>query len=479
MSDDARRIRVAEDVLRYFTACTKSVQLYAPAHPIVARTVEQLVQTLERAHAEASTVVIGIVDRQVVVDGIPLDGVHGAADAADRLRAVGIERIAIDRGVAGEELLEFVRGLASVQTKADDAGDDPFAALATPHIHVGRLHLQQRVDAGAGDMRAMQRAYQHAVAGAEAIWAQAQADGSPDPAMATRLVDGLASAVGQNRRAMVALTALCQYDNYTFTHMVNVGVLTMAQARCLGIDGALLRQFGLAGLMHDIGKIRTPSEILTKPEKLTDPEFAIMKKHPVDGAEMLRRRLELPPLVAVVAFEHHLRIDGTGYPDGVSEAVAEPRDPVVRHRRRLRRDAVAARVPAGLPHRPYPRRPRAERRLAVRSAARPPVQPADGHLPRRQPRPARHRRSRRRAPRPRPRPVEADGAGHRRAGRRELAAPRDVALWVDDGADGPPPRIVTPVDPCCCWHRPAAVPGRRRGVAAARHGALPRPRSVA
>ncbi|MCK7479050.1 MAG: HD-GYP domain-containing protein [Candidatus Moduliflexus flocculans] len=261
---------------------------------------------------------IGIVDRQVVVDGMPLDGVHGAADTADRLRAIGIERIAIDRGVVGEELLEFVRGLASAQARGDDGGDDQFAALATPHIRVGRLHLQQRVDAGPGDMRAMQRAYQHAVAGAEAIWAQAVADGSPDPALATRLVDGLASAVGQNRRAMLALTALCRYDNYTFTHMVNVSVLVMAQARSLGVDGALLRQFGLAGLMHDIGKIRTPSEILTKPEKLTETEFAVMMKHPVDGAEMLRRRLELPPLAAVVAFEHHLRVDGTGYPGGVS-----------------------------------------------------------------------------------------------------------------------------------------------------------------
>ena len=70
--------------------------------------------------------------------------------------------------------------------------------------------------------------------------------------------------------------------------------------------------------MHDIGKIRTPAEILTKPDRLTDDEFAIMMKHPVDGAEMLRRRLELPPLAAVVAFEHHLRVDGTGYPGGVA-----------------------------------------------------------------------------------------------------------------------------------------------------------------
>jgi HD-GYP domain-containing protein (c-di-GMP phosphodiesterase class II) len=69
--------------------------------------------------------------------------------------------------------------------------------------------------------------------------------------------------------------------------------------------------------MHDIGKVRTPTEILNKPEKLTESEFAIMRRHVVDGAEILRRTPEIPTIAPVVAFEHHLRRDGTGYPAGV------------------------------------------------------------------------------------------------------------------------------------------------------------------
>jgi putative nucleotidyltransferase with HDIG domain len=99
--------------------------------------------------------------------------------------------------------------------------------------------------------------------------------------------------------------------------MVNVSLLTMAQARALGIDGALLREVGLAALMHDIGKVRTPLEILNKPEKLTNDEFRIMQRHTVDGAEILRGTPDMPTLAPVVAFEHHLRLDGTGYPAGV------------------------------------------------------------------------------------------------------------------------------------------------------------------
>jgi putative nucleotidyltransferase with HDIG domain len=108
------------------------------------------------------------------------------------------------------------------------------------------------------------------------------------------------------------------YDNYTFTHMVNVSILAMAQARAVGIDGKLLREFGISALMHDIGKVRTPKEILNKPDKLTDEEFAIMRRHVVDGAEILRRTPEMPVLAPVVAFEHHLRLDGSGYPRAVT-----------------------------------------------------------------------------------------------------------------------------------------------------------------
>jgi putative nucleotidyltransferase with HDIG domain len=115
----------------------------------------------------------------------------------------------------------------------------------------------------------------------------------------------------------MALTALKRYDNYTFTHMVNVSVLSMAQARTLNLEGPMLREFGFAALMHDIGKVNTPLEVLNKPDKLTRDEFDQMKQHVVDGAHILRRTPEMPALAPVVAFEHHLRQDLSGYPENI------------------------------------------------------------------------------------------------------------------------------------------------------------------
>jgi putative nucleotidyltransferase with HDIG domain len=91
----------------------------------------------------------------------------------------------------------------------------------------------------------------------------------------------------------------------------------MAQARSLNMDGTLLREFGFAALMHDIGKVHTPQEVLNKPDKLTKEEFEIMQRHVVDGAHILRRTPEMPALAPIVAFEHHLRQDLSGYPGNI------------------------------------------------------------------------------------------------------------------------------------------------------------------
>ena len=149
------------------------------------------------------------------------------------------------------------------------------------------------------------------------MWEAAKAGDQPDPGAARKIIDGLARLVTQDRTSLMALTALKKYDNYTFTHMVNVSALAMAQARALNIEGALLREFGFAALMHDIGKVNTPLEVLNKPDKLTKEEFDIMKRHVVDGAHILRRTPEMPALAPIVAFEHHLKQDLSGYPENI------------------------------------------------------------------------------------------------------------------------------------------------------------------
>src|SRR5688572_6637610 len=166
----------------------------------------------------------------------------------------------------------------------------------------------------AGDL--VQR-YAAAAADAKAVWHAADKNGVPDLAIARRLIADLNAAVCEETAAIVAISTSSDEGDYTFTHMVNVAILTMAQGHALGIDGPRLEEIGLAALLHDIGKVRTPAGILEKPERLTGDEFQVMMRHTIDGAEMLRGVSGMPTLPPVVAFEHHLRLDGRGYPDGV------------------------------------------------------------------------------------------------------------------------------------------------------------------
>jgi putative nucleotidyltransferase with HDIG domain len=306
------RARLADDLVRRLAAAIRGAQLYAVGHPIVVRNIAALHEALTILHAWSPSLAIGIVGEDLVVGDVPLPrAAENMGELMRRLQQAGVERIVIDRGVDAAELTRLVKVLAAADANQAAALND------LKHIRVGRLQVETKVDAPGGDVATFQRLYSDAVSVAERLWDTSQVDGRPDPNAGRGVVDSLAQAVAQNRTALLALTALKNYDNYTFTHMVNVSILTMGQARGLGIDGTLLREFGLAALMHDIGKVKTPTEILNKPDKLDDREFEIMKRHTVDGAEILRRTPEMPTLTPIVAFEHHLRLDGTGYPDGV------------------------------------------------------------------------------------------------------------------------------------------------------------------
>ena len=313
MIDHNRRVQLADDLLRRFAAALKGAQLYTASHPLVARNTEAFAESLALVIGQQRSLTLGVVGGEFVVGDVPVPKASGTmSDLLRRLRRAGVERIVIDRDVPRDEIAGLVAALAALDRHLDQ---DAAASLpALPHIQVGRIQVAQRVDTSLSDTAAIRAAYKDAATLAERLWEQSLHEGRPDPGAARGMVDNLAQAVAQNRTALIALTALKNYDNYTFTHMVNVSILTMAQARALGIDGPLLREFGLAGLMHDIGKVRTPNAILNKPDALTDAELTIMKRHVLDGAEILRKTPEVPPIASVVAFEHHLRQDGTGYP---------------------------------------------------------------------------------------------------------------------------------------------------------------------
>jgi len=141
---------------------------------------------------------------------------------------------------------------------------------------------------------------------------------SIDTPAAKEAVSACVDSVMDNKDAMLLLTRLRHKDEYTSEHSLNVAIISIAFGRHVGMDRKQLNEIGLCGLLHDMGKMLTPDEVLNKPGRLTDDEMKIMQLHPVDGREILLATDDVMDDVIDVAYGHHERLNGTGYPRGIA-----------------------------------------------------------------------------------------------------------------------------------------------------------------
>lgn len=165
----------------------------------------------------------------------------------------------------------------------------------------------------------LKRASRIVAKGREAVvsmFQEARMGKAVDAEAAAPLVEEIASSVLRNPGALVSLARLKTADDYTFLHSVAVCALMIALARQLGLDEKQTREAGMAGLLHDLGKALMPGEVLNKPGKLTDEEFAIIKTHPSEGHKLLAGK-DISEIIRDVCLHHHEKVDGSGYPDGL------------------------------------------------------------------------------------------------------------------------------------------------------------------
>lgn len=156
------------------------------------------------------------------------------------------------------------------------------------------------------------------------------------------LIQNLLTDMKSNEEVSALLTDVYVHDNYVFTHSLNVTLYALSIGLKLGLPQKDLETLGLGGILHDIGKMLIPNEILFKPGKLTSDEFAEMKRHATYGYDILRNMQTIPLMVAHCAFQHHERLNGSGYPRGIKShdihlfgkilAVADVFDAVTSHR---------------------------------------------------------------------------------------------------------------------------------------------------
>jgi HD-GYP domain-containing protein (c-di-GMP phosphodiesterase class II) len=249
--------------------------------------------------------VFAIEDR-IVYEGRPLTGVETAnLPFLEILRAAGYDRLTLRRGTSRAEITAFIGALATAGKRTGEDGK----ALVRPSRSIRLSALQ-----GEGSERLDRGFLAEEVDTLQDLWTDIVERGDLNLDAIEGIVMALAKTVEENLGAMIPMAALKSHDRYTATHITNVALLAMALAEAIELSPERVHDVGIAALLHDVGKLNVPSEILNKPDRLSPEQLECMKRHPEDGARMLLATPGVPDLAVVVAYEHHVRFDGGGYP---------------------------------------------------------------------------------------------------------------------------------------------------------------------
>ena len=250
---------------------------------------------------------------------LELDNFASFSHLLSLFRACGIGTLRIATNVSEKDWLIF---LSLMQAPSSDNPEERLEQLQSKLAGAGVTTLMTAppTDQGDGQEKAKERArrtYDQSVAATKELMGSLRMGASANLKKIKRLVQSIVDQILTEETSLIGMTTLRDYDEYTFTHSVNVCIFSVALGRRLGLSKVQLYDLGMAALFHDIGKSRVPTEIINKTDQLTEEEWRIVANHPWFGVLALfsvRGAQELPYRAMVVAYEHHMKADLSGYP---------------------------------------------------------------------------------------------------------------------------------------------------------------------
>lgn len=333
MSPDERAAQKAgRDFLFALHAASRALKLYPLENQAVQKALAEL-HSVARSIAAAD----GTLQLRYVGDFCFINDLRLRVDLASyatfgtigrALRTHEIGHVESDVEATREEWIAFLSILQQ------EPGDDAYARVlerlersGVEHIRVGPLSeaVPQRDGADAKDQA--KQAYAESVNVAREALTGVRLGRAVSMRRVKRAVQKIVDQVLNNESSIMGMTVLRDYDQYTFAHSVNVSIFSIALGKKLGLKKLELYELGVGALMHDIGKVRMPIELTTKPGHLVDAEWEQIREHPTEGLLTLlemRGMGEIPFRAMLTAYEHHMKIDQTGYPRSIRK-----RDPTL------------------------------------------------------------------------------------------------------------------------------------------------------
>lgn len=312
--------------LRFITllsGAVKGMAFYPASHPAIRQPLMELYKILTTALDREEQVTWGLINGIMLFDDHLFIAPSAViTDMTNRMQEKEISLIVATSSISFDELESFAK-LFSVKGVGFDALSRQIAEQGITHLRLVRNEdgNGNQTDDGPENEDGGNHIEMHksALSAIRAICSDIESGRIPNSAPLITVVDQMVEITMREPWALLGLTMIKDYDNYTYNHCVNVGVISMALGARLGLDAMGVRDLGIAGQLHDIGKTMISKEILNKPGKLSSAEFDEMKRHPELGSKIISQMEGLEPHIAPVVLGHHLHYDRSGYPEWASE----------------------------------------------------------------------------------------------------------------------------------------------------------------
>jgi len=280
-------------------AILQGMRLYPGEHPQVRRQLETALDTMRPLLQQNGQLQLGFANGTLLINDLPCLEQHPAIlELSQKIRGCQLKELRIYPGVDASQLLELMTQLNKGNSEISEALD----ILGIDHIRVIPEEETPR------------EVYREALSVVESLYEDARLGRRPASSIAFNTVQKMVSSAISRPYALLAMTLLKDYDNYTFTHSVNVSVISLTVGRACNLSREQLNLLGMGGMMHDLGKMTIDHAIITKPGQLSSEERNKMMEHPAHGVEIVSKMDKIPPEVIDIIHHHHLRYDRTGYP---------------------------------------------------------------------------------------------------------------------------------------------------------------------
>lgn len=316
----ANQVRRVRDLLTRLYAVRRAARFYPMDHPAITDGVRSLAEAIDRYHKEGVDVALALFEGEIVFGEQLLTEDSILFDQLIReLTALGIGTLTFRRGVSAFELQRATAILAMEPSEIEASGGIQRAAseAGLVHIEFGALKAFDKSGPQSVGAREAKESYSGALELVREIDTLIRRNQVVSAAKVKGVVRSLVDNVLANRYAMVELTGLRNHDEYTFYHSANVALLSLALGSTITNDYRFLSSLATGALLHDIGKMTVDLDILNKPGALSPGEWALVRQHPVRGAQQAALIPALDKSAIVVILEHHMRYDGSGYPGRV------------------------------------------------------------------------------------------------------------------------------------------------------------------